>query len=1180
MDVLTEDTGRSRTVKVKAKGSIGCSFMATIGQNANTIGRTTYVTIGDWDLSFTPSFIGDENAPYLAVAVTGSNIVTDENFVTYPETSYKIQISDLLVDQYIIPQTYGNFSFQYEAELITTNLHEVVSIEMHNEEEYYPYPSNNKYASWGYPQFGYIVPFEDEQQSPHFWTNVSAYKGGMTSGTEMTIGKYYERYSKSGESDSMTTLNLTVSSTNNWGKGSETITFGPSAAIVQYEGEKFTGYTYDIRAISTDERFAGAEPLTTFTEESWFEATFEANNVWYPYDIGDFTRVAYEGDTPYYHGTNWGDARYLLGTCSSSGNKIRLKAGEENETGGYSYTVGVDLAIIPSGRVSVKGKVLQPDGSDWDGSCKLQALWKGVQVDQTTHLAKWQEEGSHIDTDTDGVLDENYGISSIKGDITWSWWTYYSTKEKIDIEERFLAIMHEQRDLTNKHQYYESWRIQLQDPWVTYPYSVVHPLEATVDDFQEEDLWEGVHTFFLWENGVMTVNVLDTDSSIHTAYPPDADCGFDSNDVPYLQALRYQWKAWRYAKFKLKSDMAFVMTIKSAYRVKRVPVPDYELVDHYDHYYKEWDVNILGDNAYHEYVIDLCAPDRFSGDKLEYDVSDWVADLTEEDLAFANTQQITPIRKELKHNPDFDPPLIADDVMPFVPHALVGVGHQTRLSLYGMPIYAHLLFDKISVCLEPDLTGTHSEALLTVSPVWQNSEIWKLTEEEEDHIDIERYHPEGKRIVSGLSNFKSSIDIPYATRGGMYKGTSFPTITDAFNLTMTGTPVCGLTLSAGYQPEPEYPHHVRGNDHYLAAWLSPILWDIPEHGDIKLFDYKIKPEVPNVDTLQLEARAACDIWVCYPGIGDPNPGGSGYGQTFPLHFVSVQGAICQGITYDKITRKPISDSNVQVWQNSDSIGTLVKVGNFKSNLHHFWRSTTLRTDHLYEPNTALAYFRNSALTSDVKSYMLSKRQHWASLIGNIPNDGVGLSYDISNARRHYRAYVKGGTIWVGVASNTLPIKFNDYDTTIEANSAKIVLNKFQILEEIYLVYIHDLKVYSTKTTTGNVWSTPMEISITGTKATVETAKDGRLFYYWIEKIIPEEGHENDPEDFCIKGKIYNSLNTIIKDTFIVIANGVLDDSIDAAETVTGQGVWKMVITYNLVDKIITETSGDGFTFTD
>ena len=415
--------------------------------------------------------------------------------------------------------------------------------------------------------------------------------------------------------------------------------------------------------------------------------------------------------------------------------------------------------------------------------------------------------------------------------------------------------------------------------------------------------------------------------------------------------------------------------------------------DLYAHYIKEYDLTVAAGTAYVDYLIDLVAPNRFDGGQVEVDLTDWVADVTEE--ANQNPAQIQPIRKELKGYSELEPPLTEDDVMSFAPHELMGIGHIERLTFSGITNGAELKFDKLYVALEADKTNEDKEALLTISPVFQESIVWAAAAEEgateEEIAEAKKYHPEGKRILGGLANFKAAVDGAYAHRGAGYKGTTFPTISDMLSQVTNANTVAGLTISDGYQPTVGNPHHIRGNDHYLSLWLSPVLWDTTE-GDIRIYDYKIKPEVPNQDTLIVQARPAMDIWNVYPGIGNPQ---GDYGGAYPYRFISVLGALIQGITYNKNSRRPAAGIPVEVYQQGPSAE--VKVGTFTSNKHHFWRSSRLRTDRLYEPLSALARVDNSAIEDTWRSYMLCRRQHWASVIGPVPVTGGRPAVDHEKA---------------------------------------------------------------------------------------------------------------------------------------------------------------------------------------
>ena len=185
-----------------------------------------------------------------------------------------------------------------------------------------------------------------------------------------------------------------------------------------------------------------------------------------------------------------------------------------------------------------------------------------------------------------------------------------------------------------------------------------------------------------------------------------------------------------------------------------------------------------------------------------------------------------------------------------------------------------------------------------------------------------------------------------------------------------------------------------------------------------------------------------------------------------------------------------------------------------------------------------------------------------------PDDGKGdsVSYDVSDARRHARAFVATGSeVRTGLASNIIPIDWTDRGSGLTASSACIRWDRQSLSSALFLFTesSQSLKLYKS-VNEGFTWTLATTIG-TGKHPALVIARDGRRYCYYVSS-------------GAIKGKVLDPSGATVIDTFTAVASGVDDDSIAADEFTLVQSKWGIALLYRSSGTITTKTSNDGIIF--
>lgn len=187
------------------------------------------------------------------------------------------------------------------------------------------------------------------------------------------------------------------------------------------------------------------------------------------------------------------------------------------------------------------------------------------------------------------------------------------------------------------------------------------------------------------------------------------------------------------------------------------------------------------------------------------------------------------------------------------------------------------------------------------------------------------------------------------------------------------------------------------------------------------------------------------------------------------------------------------------------------------------------------------------------------------------NKGRAPSYDVSDARRHARAFIgnqtpgTAGAVKIGLASNVLPLVWDNRDSGLTANEVCLRFDRQSRGSPLLLLTENGGSIGLYKSVNeGRNFTLILAIG-SGKHPALLVARDGRRLCYYVSGT-------------SIKGKIIDASGATVKDTFTAVASGVDDDSISADEFTISQSRWGVALLYRSGGAITTVTSNDGVVF--
>jgi hypothetical protein len=209
----------------------------------------------------------------------------------------------------------------------------------------------------------------------------------------------------------------------------------------------------------------------------------------------------------------------------------------------------------------------------------------------------------------------------------------------------------------------------------------------------------------------------------------------------------------------------------------------------------------------------------------------------------------------------------------------------------------------------------------------------------------------------------------------------------------------------------------------------------------------------------------------------------------PLHWNKILRAHAWGLVYHS-DRTPASAHTVNMLRASDNANR----GTDSTDAQGYFVTTTPygQAPIAHKTEALGGSYTDSTYTT------ANRMRHRAAFMAFASTTGTGPSLWVGPDGVHFRAYISGGTVWVGWADNAYTAGYADADTGYSANSVCIRGNPRSKNRELYLWYENGGTVYQrTSTDRGDTWSVSTTIA-TGVTPAGEVCIDGlRLIYYVV-----------------------------------------------------------------------------------
>jgi hypothetical protein len=313
-------------------------------------------------------------------------------------------------------------------------------------------------------------------------------------------------------------------------------------------------------------------------------------------------------------------------------------------------------------------------------------------------------------------------------------------------------------------------------------------------------------------------------------------------------------------------------------------------------------------------------------------------------------------------------------------------------------------------------------------------------------------------------------------------------------------------------------------------------------------------------TATIYAQALWDSVDWYPGAGDMfqliNQFYADNAGTTYIRAAKVMRAQAHGIVLDR-NNNPLGgitvDFREQSTQQSRGLGTTFLPEGYYQTSDPHGRAGIV---HEIIPQV------NGAGTVTATAY--SRKRTRASF--RIPREGNWISYDVSTWGRHVRAYVHGGTIFIGFANEPTGSSWSDKSTGIVGDHPVIKYNDPDTYQHLWLLYSRGGTIVRQYTLDeGNTWNVAGTVTTSGDFPAVVNSVHGLQYVYWVA-------------GSAIKGIIYDALGSIVQPEYTVVSSGVDNTAIDADEYILTGGVWYLNLLYRSGSAIITIKSRDGINF--
>lgn len=312
------------------------------------------------------------------------------------------------------------------------------------------------------------------------------------------------------------------------------------------------------------------------------------------------------------------------------------------------------------------------------------------------------------------------------------------------------------------------------------------------------------------------------------------------------------------------------------------------------------------------------------------------------------------------------------------------------------------------------------------------------------------------------------------------------------------------------------------------------------------------------------AQAVCDSIGWYPGCGDALQvsASTAYGGTLLVRAAYVARGAAHGLILatdgtayngSTVTANDTTDGVSAGSDISDSVGWFQTGANFAHGQH----SITV------QPGTAGGYTWPSSAFTAINRHLTRRvfkpqqeGDHW-------------ISYDVSDAGRHVRAYESGGAVMFGASTNRDATAWDDRSIGVNGFRPDVKFYKPDSDQRAYVAYEESSGgpvklLYSTSE--GRTVTNVATLFTSGKYPRTHVTKDGRILVFCVDS-------------GAIKGVILDGQNNVEVSQFTAIASGVDDDAIDVSSYPYAGGKSRVKLTYRSGGTIIDANSPDGVVFT-
>jgi hypothetical protein len=208
------------------------------------------------------------------------------------------------------------------------------------------------------------------------------------------------------------------------------------------------------------------------------------------------------------------------------------------------------------------------------------------------------------------------------------------------------------------------------------------------------------------------------------------------------------------------------------------------------------------------------------------------------------------------------------------------------------------------------------------------------------------------------------------------------------------------------------------------------------------------------------------------------------------------------------------------------------------------------------------------LGADTKDYASVTPWHgyFANILFALSEAAKSLSYDTSDAMRHFLAFIDDGNrVWLKRSDNQIPFNWEVLDTGIDSDSLNVRVARVSKAQTLFLAYSYEGQIFLTHSLNeGGNWEVPETIA-DGTFVAFVISRSGARYFYWLDGTV-------------IKGQIRSPQNEILKATFTAISGVDENSSIAVDESFSVQGQSRITLAYIEGGEAKTKTAKDGVNF--